>query len=140
GFEIGLLGVIDHLDRLGVASLARADFLIARIGGRAALIADRGHDHARQLPEQAFGAPEAAQAEIDGLRTFGIGALETLTIYEVLTGHAHRRAAARQGLRGARDRGGFGFEEHVASSFHSTIRSHGPRGYILDLVMLQETL
>ena len=53
-----------------------AGFLIGRVGGQAAGIADRRDPDALGLPEQALGAPEAAHAEIGGLQALGIGTLQ----------------------------------------------------------------
>lgn len=76
-FVRDLPGVEDHADRLRVAGQARADLLVHRVLGVAALIADQRGPHARrELPELSFGAPEAAQTEVGGLQALGVGAEE----------------------------------------------------------------
>src|SRR4051794_3353586 len=96
----GLLGVEDDEDGLGVAGAPRADLLIARVGRRAARVADRGGPHARRLPEDALGAPEAAHAELGALQAVGERRRDRMPEHLVGGGGFDRGVAARKGLVG----------------------------------------
>src|SRR6201999_1642660 len=62
----GLPGVVDDEDGLGVAGPRAADLVVRRVRGVAAGVSDGGRVDAGRLPEDALGAPEAAEPE-DGL-------------------------------------------------------------------------
>src|SRR5262249_26482717 len=62
----GLRRMEDGEDGLGVTRAAAAGLLVRRIWRVAARVADRGRVDPGRLPEEPFGAPEAAHAE-DGL-------------------------------------------------------------------------
>jgi hypothetical protein len=57
------LGVVGHLDDLGVAGRVRADVLVGGVLERAALVADLSLGDAVDLTERGLDAPEAAGAE-----------------------------------------------------------------------------
>ncbi len=59
----------DYQYHFRVAGKTAADVLVGCVGGKAACITHRRGDHAGNPPEQAFGAPEAAQSEEDLLET-----------------------------------------------------------------------
>src|SRR4051795_13158793 len=63
--------VEDDEDGLGVAGATRADLLVGRVRRRAARVADGRRVHARGLPEDPLGAPEAAHAELRALEPVG---------------------------------------------------------------------
>ena len=95
------LRVIGDQHRLGVSRPAAAGLLVGRVRGEAAGIADRGDINALAgLPEFALGAPEAAHAENGGLDPGGVGALQRVSVYEMLCGGGDRLRAARQGVGG----------------------------------------
>ncbi len=94
-------GVVDHLDHFRVAGHAGADFLIGRIGGSAAGIADGGDVNAiSRLPELALGAPETAHAEDHALHALGVGRGQRAAIDEMGLGGGQFFRATRQGLGG----------------------------------------
>ena len=102
-----------------------AGLLIGRVGGDAAGIADRRHPDAFGLPEQALGAPEAAEAEHSRLQPVGIGTLERPLRDEMLGRGRDGTVAAGQRLAGLRQ-----IEllvQHVAQEEHgfSLVRSAG---------------
>ena len=65
------LGVVGDEHGLGMARAARADLGVGRVGRVAARIAHGRRVDARQLPEEALGAPEAAEAELHDLDALG---------------------------------------------------------------------
>src|SRR5262249_27885286 len=71
------LGVIDHEHRLVVPGKPRANFLVGRVRRKAPGITDRGHMHARDLPELPLCAPEAAEPEQRLLRALGVWAFKS---------------------------------------------------------------
>ena len=98
-FVADLVLVIHHQDHFGVAGQARADFLVGRVGGEAAGITHRRADHAFTLPELAFRAPEAAQAEDRELHVADEGTQHVLVLIdEVFLRYGDRGFAAGQGL------------------------------------------
>src|SRR5690348_4527103 len=97
-----LLRIVDDEHDFGMAGAAGANLFVARIGRVAAGIADRGRIDARQLPEDALRAPEAAHGEDRGLEPFGEGRLEPVAVDEMPLRHAHLLRAARQRVLAAR--------------------------------------
>src|SRR5262249_4627070 len=91
-----------HQHHLIVAGLARADFLIGGIWREPARVADRGDvNPVAQLPELAFGAPEASQAENRGLKALRIWPLKRAAVDEMSRRREDRFLAARQCRGGA---------------------------------------
>src|SRR5205807_9164902 len=82
------LRVVDHEDGLGVPGLPAAHFFIARVGGRAAGIADRGGPHPGRLPEFALGAPKAPHPEYRLFEPRRIGPVKPVAVDEMLVRHA----------------------------------------------------
>ncbi|MOA06358.1 hypothetical protein D3C78_1259890 [compost metagenome] len=101
GFEAGLPRIVDHPHHFGVPGHAGADFLVGRVGREAAGVARGRHPHPRLLPQAPLGAPEAAQAELHFLESFGERRLQRVAVHVVLFRHRHRAVASRQRLRGA---------------------------------------
>jgi hypothetical protein len=62
-----LLGVERYQDHFGVGRGSAADLLVRGIRRVAARVAHGRREHARELPELLFGAPEAAHPELDDL-------------------------------------------------------------------------
>src|SRR5471032_618412 len=103
----GLRRVEPHLHHLVVAGVARADFLVGRVGRETASIADGGRVDARRLPELALSPPEAAQPEHRLLEAGWKRRLNAIVVHEMLGRHGEGGlVAARQG---ALDGGHFGF-------------------------------
>src|SRR5205085_384223 len=97
------LGVVGDEDGLGVAGPARAGLLVGGIGGLPARVADRGRDHARDRPELALGAPEAAHAEDRRLRAVRPRRLQRRAVDEVRRRNRHLGLLAGKRLFGGRD-------------------------------------
>ncbi len=76
------LGVEHDLDHFRVAGHAGRRFVIGRVGGNATGITDRGHVDAGDFPEQPFGAPEAAHAEIGRFEAFRIRTVQRAAVDE----------------------------------------------------------
>jgi hypothetical protein len=83
-----------------VSRIAGAHFFIGRVRRDAGRVADGGAVDAGQLPELAFGAPEAAQAEERQLRAGGEWRDDAVAVHEVLFGDRQRRGAAREDVSG----------------------------------------
>ena len=105
-------GVEDDLDDLGMAGAAGADFFIGRVRGDAASIADTGQPDALGLPEDALGAPEAAEAEDGGLVSGRGVRLDRAAVDEMGRGGRDRPGAAGQGGVTGRQGSGLAGEEH----------------------------
>jgi len=69
---VGLLRVIDHPDDFGVPRLAGANLFVCRIGRKAAGVTHGGRVHARELPDQPLGAPEAPRPNTASRRPAGM--------------------------------------------------------------------
>ena len=74
-------------DHLGVARPSRAHLLVGGVGGVAAGVADRGREHAVELPEDALGTPEAPHGHDQLGSPFGEGRLDRCAQHEVPLGH-----------------------------------------------------
>src|SRR5262249_35163193 len=97
-----LFRVEHHQHDLVVASLARTNFLIGGIWREPARIADGGDvNPVAQVPELAFGAPKASQAENRGLGALRIWPLERAAVDEMARRRGDRFLAARQRRGGA---------------------------------------
>ncbi len=80
-----------------MAGAPAADLLVGGVRRVAARVADGGGEHARRLPEDALGAPEAAHADDQLLGVVGEGRLERRAEHEVAVGHMEgARVAARE--------------------------------------------
>lgn len=77
-----------------------ADLFICRIGGQTGGVAHLGRIDAGDLPEQAFRAPETAEAEHGGLQALRKRRHQRVAVDEMLVRHGHRFAAPRKGVAG----------------------------------------
>src|SRR5262249_29069569 len=112
------LGVEDAEDSLRRAGQAAAALLVGRIRRVTAGISHRCRVDARELPEDALGAPEAAEAE-DGLfEPFGEGRLQRCAQHLVPARDRHPLLAAGQRVLGA-DHLGLSHQESHGSSVAS---------------------
>src|SRR5215470_10756937 len=91
-------GVKDDPDGLGVPGSPAADLFVRRVGREPALVADRGRHHARRLPEDALGAPEAAERELGYLSALRVRRAQAGAEHLVPGGRRHRRRPAGQRL------------------------------------------
>ena len=87
--------VVGDQHHFGVAGFARTHFAIGRVRRVAAGIADRGGLDARDRPELAFRAPEAAHAELHGLQAAELAG-DRAAVHVVRVAHRHRRVPAGQ--------------------------------------------
>src|SRR5262249_24102654 len=92
------LGVIDNEHRLVVPGKPRANFLVGRVRRKHPCITDRGHMHARDLPEIPLRASEAAEPEQRLLRALGVWAFKSGAVHEMSLCGGNWCAAARESL------------------------------------------
>lgn len=87
-----LAGIINKLDRFGVAGILLADLYISGVGDGAAHEARAGTDHARQLPQVKLPSPKTTAGQINsspsGIVAFLIGRLLKLGPGDELDGKA----------------------------------------------------
>src|SRR5919197_4050512 len=108
-----LRGVVDDQHGLGVAGAAAADLLVGGVRRVAAGVADGGGDDAGRLPEEALGAPEAAEREDRRARPLGERRLDALAVDGVALGNPRqRRVPPPQRPGGRHHRGRPSGEEH----------------------------
>src|SRR6516162_6379473 len=103
----GVMRLPEHLEQLRVGDLARVEddphrlrvaghtgayLFVGRVGRVAALVAHRGGDHARYLPERALLTPEAAERELGDLAALGVRRRRRRAEHLMPLGHGHRRA------------------------------------------------
>src|SRR5207248_6043781 len=79
-----LLRIEDDEHHLGMIGEPAAHFLVRRVLRFTARIADRGRIDAGALPEEPFGAPEAAHAEHRLLQARGKWRLQRMAAHEML--------------------------------------------------------
>src|SRR5690606_37738896 len=94
-----------------VTGAAGTDFFIGWIRCVTASVADRRGVNARLCPELALSPPEAAQPQLDGLKSVRKRRLQRMTIDRMTVGDAHRLAAPWHGLLGCGHGDFVGIEE-----------------------------
>ena len=100
-----LAGIVDDEDDLGVPRATRAHLLVGRVRGDAARVADGGREHARCLPEDPLGAPEAAHADDEALEAVGKRRDERGAENDVPLGYGDRGVAPGERGVGRRELG-----------------------------------
>ena len=108
-FEQAVVGdhgrIEDDQHGFGVAGRAAADLVVGRVGREAADVTDGRHMHARQLPEDSLGAPEATQREDRGLEALRPRTVQRAAVDEVVRARVDRRLAPGRGGGGVGHRG-----------------------------------
>jgi hypothetical protein len=107
-------GIPDDQHDLVVARPRRAHLFVGRVRRLPARVADGGRPHARRLPEDALGAPEAAHPDHERLEALGPRRRGRVAQDDMLSRRGDRVLAARQGLPGLRHGRLVAAEEHAS--------------------------